>query len=195
MNLPSIFGIISALLSALCYFPYIKDILLKKSKPERASWLIWSILGSIAFFTQLSKGATDSLWLTGAQTIGVVIVFLLSTKFGTGGLNKRDLISLVVAGLGLIVWFLTKDALYALIIVILVDGIGVYLTLYKAYKDPESETMMTWILAGLSGLFAIFAVGTLNYILLLYPIYIVIANLSVVFSIILGKNIIRDATN
>lgn len=182
-----LFGYISAILSIIMIIPYVVDILKKTTKPERASWLIWTVLGFIAFFSQLAKGATDSLWLTAGQTIAVLIVFILAIKRGVGGLTKHDIKALIVAGIGLLLWFLTNEALYALLIVIAIDFIGVFLTTIKAYKDPKSETMSTWLLSGTSGIFGALAVGSFSFVLLLYPIYIIIANYVVVIAIILGK--------
>ena len=182
-----ILGYISALLSIICILPYIRDILRLKTKPERGSWFIWTMLGFIAFFSQLAKGATNSLWLTVGQTTSVLIIFLLSLKYGYGGLGKRDLRALIGAGIGLVLWYLTREASFALIFVIIVDSIGTLLTLLKAYKDPESETLSTWIISGTSGIFGMLAVGSLNLILLAYPFYIVLANYVIVGAILLGK--------
>lgn len=180
-------GIVSGLLSALCYLPYIRDILRKTTKPERASWFIWSVLGSIAFFTQLAKGASDSLWLPAVQELGVTIIFLFSIKYGVGGLTKRDLVALLVAAVGLVLWYFTKEAAIALYIVIVVDGAGAILTVIKAYEDPESETMSTWLLAGISGFFAMAAVGAWDIVLLSYPFYIFVINIAVIAAMILGS--------
>ncbi len=182
-----IWGYISEIISVVCFLPYVRDILLKKTKPERASWLIWTMLGGIAFFSQLAKGASNSLWMPGVQTFGVILVFLLSLKFGTGGLSKRDLIALAFSGLGLGLWYLTKEAATALYIVIAIDAVGALLTAVKAYEDPESETMSTWFLSGLSGFFATLAVGSFNLVLLSYPVYIWIINWVVVAAMVIGS--------
>jgi hypothetical protein len=183
----AIFGYISAILSIIMIIPYVRDILLLKTKPERASWFIWTVLGFIAFFSQMAKGASDSLWLTGGQTLAVFIIVLLSIKFGVGGFTGRDIKALIVAGIGLIVWYLTKEASWALLIVIIVDGAGTLLTAIKSYEDPESETLSTWVISGTSGIFGALAVGILNPILLIYPLYIVFANYLIVLMITLGK--------
>ncbi|KKT58129.1 MAG: hypothetical protein UW52_C0064G0012 [Candidatus Gottesmanbacteria bacterium GW2011_GWA1_44_24b] len=72
------FGLLSAVIFPISYFPYVRDTLRGKTKPERASWFIWATLGAIAFFSQLAKGATDSLWLSG-----------LGTFFYCGALQKN----------------------------------------------------------------------------------------------------------
>lgn len=184
---PQILGYLSAILSIYMVIPYIRDILKKETQPERASWFIWTVLGLIAFFSQWAKGATDSLWLTIGQTTAVLIVFLLSIKYGVGGLSKRDIKALIAAAIGLIIWYLTKEAAYALLITIAIDSIGTYLTVTKSYDDPGSETMQTWVISGTSGVLGALAVWEWNFILLIYPIYIALANYSVVTAMILGK--------
>jgi hypothetical protein len=187
-----ILGLLSAMLIPLCYAPYIKDIFALKTKPERASWFIWATHGSIAFFSQLAKGATDSLWLSGLETLFSAIVFLLSLKYGVGGFTKRDITALSIAGIGLILWSITKEPAIALFLVIIVDAAGAYVTIVKSYEDPESETLITWILAGTAGLLSALSVGSMNLILLSYPIYIVIANYLTAGAILLGKNHLKN---
>lgn len=183
----TIFGYISALLSILMVIPYIKDIFLLKTKPERASWFIWTVLGFIAFFSQFAEGATDSLWLTAGQTFAVFIIVVLSIKYGVGGFTKRDMRALIGAGIGLILWYITSEPAWALFFVIIIDGIGTSLTAVKAYSDPASETLSTWIMSGTSGILGALAVGAFNPILLAYPLYIVVANYTIVACIVLGR--------
>lgn len=135
----------------------------------------------------MAKGATNSLWLTALGTLGVLTVLLLSLKHGVGGLIKRDIVALLFSLFGLVLWYFTKDAIAALIIVILVDLSGTVLTLIKSYKEPESETISTWILASVAGLLGIISVGSINWALIIYPLYIFVANLAVVLAIIIGK--------
>ncbi len=181
------FGIVSGLLAIIGSIPYIRDILKGTTKPERASWLIWAVLGFIAFFSQLSSGASDSLWMTGMQTLEVCVIFILAVKFGVGGLVRRDIVALACAGAGLFLWYFTNNAAAALFIVIAIDAVGAALTVYKAYKDPASETFSTWLLAGMSGVFASLAVGRLDFILLAYPFYIFIINVAVCAAMIAGR--------
>ncbi len=183
----AIFGWISGLLSALCYLPYLRDIVKGKTKPERASWLIWTVLGGIAFFSQLAKGATDSLWMTSVQSLGVAIIFLLALKYGTGGLGRKDYLALSFAAVGIVLWYVTKEAAIALYIIIAIDAVGALLTIHKAYLDPGSETFSTWFLAGISGLFACLAVGEWSFVLLSYPVYICLINLAVTVAMRIGE--------
>ena len=118
---------------------------------------------------------------------GSSTIFILSIKRGYGGLGKKEIISLLIAALGLILWLATNKPLLALLCVILVDAAGSWLTIYKSYNDPSSETFSTWILDCISSTFAIVAVGSFNYKLMLYPGYLFIADGAVVLAIYLAR--------
>jgi hypothetical protein len=187
MLLP-LFGFLAGILPALAAIPYVRDILKLKTKPHRASFLIWAVLGAIAFFSQLAEGATWSLFLPAADTLAVLVIFALSIKHGVGGFNKKDKVALVLAAIGLLLWYVTDEPLFALGITIGVDAIATVLTIHKTYQSPHSETFSAWFLATMGGFFAIFAVGSLSWELLVYPVYIFIANGSVNIVILLRKN-------
>jgi hypothetical protein len=157
------------------------------TRPERASWFIWTTLGFIAFFSQAAKGASHSLWLPGIQTFFNVVIFLFGIKYGSGGFTRRDITALCVAGLGLLLWYFTQEAAIALFIVIGIDAVGSYLTIIKSYEHPYSETVISWILFGLSGLITLFTVGKWDIILLAYPLYIFVTNVAVVVAIYAGR--------
>jgi len=182
-----LFGLASGILTSVAYIPYVRDIFLSKTRPQRVTWLIYSVLGGIAFFSQLAKGASNSLWLPAIETLVTSLIFLLSIKYGVGGFSRKDYITIFAAGLGLLGWYFAKDAANALYIVIFVDVVGTWPTLVKSYKDPARETLSTWVLITIGGLLAVLSVGKINFILLLYPFYIFLANAAVAVAIGLGR--------
>lgn len=184
--LPAI-GLLGGLVSLLAYPPYIRDMIKGTTRPERATWFIWSVISVIALGTQLAQGGTWSVAMTVTQTLGVVAVFLLSIRYGYGGFKRRDIISLIVAGLGLLLWAVTDQPIVALWVVVLVDAAGAWLTIYKSYLEPETETEITWILDCIANLLAVIAVGQLDFGLMLYPAYLFMINASVLAAIKLGK--------
>jgi hypothetical protein len=182
-----LFGYLSGIFIFLGTIPYIRDIFFGKTKPQRSTWFIYSVLGSISFFSQLAKGATFSLWLTGVDTLSVVFIFFLSLWYGVGGFSKKDYIALCIAAIALVAWYFTQEAAIALYLVIGIDAIGTYLTIDKAYKDPTSETFSAWFFCAIAGVFAMLSVGSFNIILLSYPLYIFVANGIVSMAIKFGK--------
>lgn len=181
------FGILTAVTLLVGFFPYIRDIFKGKTKPERASWLIWAVLLAIAFFAQLAEGAKWSLVMPGLDFFIVSFIFILAVKFGEGGLPKRDIICLFIAGLSLVVWGLTKQPVAALLIIIGIDATAAWLTIYKSYLQPETETLFSWVMSSLSGVCTVLAVNHLRFNLLVYPIFITLADSAVMFAILLGR--------
>ncbi len=181
-----IFGYTSGILFMFSAVPYVRSILKGNTKPQRITWLIWTVLVFIAFFSQLAKGATWSLLLTAGDAITIVIVFIFSIKYGIGGFTKIDIISLFGAGLSLILWYFTNEPAIALFLIIFIDIIGSNLTIIKAWKNPETENWVGWAMCGVGGLFGILAVGSFNFVLLAYPVYICFIN-SLMAIIVLGR--------
>lgn len=181
-----IIGIAAGILVSISLIIYIYEVIWANTRPERASWFIWMILSYIAFFSQKSEGATDSLWLTVSITIGVTIIFILSIKRGVGGFTKRDYMALLSAVFGLVLWYFTREAVYALIIVVIIDAIGAYLTVLKIIKNPLSESLNAWILSVVGALLGVIAVGKINVVLLIYPFYLFVANMVILATILTG---------
>lgn len=181
------FGYTSGILMMLSVIPYARSILKGNTKPQRITWLIWTILILIAFFSQLAKGATWSLLLTAGDAIAILITFILSIKFGVGGFRKIDILSLVGAGVSLLLWYLTNEPAVALFLIILIDIIGVNLTIIKTWKNPETENWVAWAICGVGGFFGILAVGSFNFVLLSYPVYICLANSIIAIIVIIRK--------
>ena len=138
--------------------------------------LIWSALGATAFASQFADGATWSLTLVGVQTVGTILILLLSIRFGEGAASIADLCLIGIAGLGIVGWALSSEPAVATMFVVLADMIGVVMMLPKTWRDPWSETAPTYVLASASGLCGVLAVGELDASLLLYPSYYAIGN-------------------
>jgi hypothetical protein len=183
-----IFGIASAVLSTFAYLPYAIDTLERRTQPLRSSWLIWSILGSIAVASQIYEGATDSLWFAAIQVGWTIAIFILAITRGTGSyLKGSDGFVLLGAAFGLLLWAITDTAVYALMITISISLLGGAVTVSKAYRDPESETMTTWGCSFVAAGLAMLAVGRLDWALLAYPMYWFLLNGAIVAAMVLGR--------
>lgn len=158
---------------------YLYDILKGTTKPERTTWFIWSILGIVAFISQFKLGAHWSLVYVGLEAVGNLVVYGLSLKYGVGGWTLKDKLALGLALIGIIISLIMQLPIFALWGVILADFAGAALTIEKAFKEPKSETAITWIFLSLSATFASFAVGKLSFALLLYPVYLAIITIAV----------------
>lgn len=184
----AVFGTIAAVLTIFAFLPYLIDTIAGRTRPKRASWLIWSVLSSIALAGQLGEGATTSAWFTVAQVTVTVSICAMSIRSGMGRyLERSDVLALIAAGIGLIHWSVTNSAVYAIVITIVISAIGSSLTIVKAYRDPKSETLSTWLLAWVAAAFAILSVPSADLVLLLYPIYIFALYATITLAMLAGR--------
>lgn len=167
----ALFGILSGLLVIIGDIPYIIDSIKRKTTPHRVTWFIVFLLNVIAFANQSASGATDSLGLVIGGIIATFSVFLVSIWRGTGGYSRLDIMSLIGAGIGLILWYIFNTPLASIIANIVVATIALVPTYRKTYLDPASETKITWLIGAISAFFGCLAVGSFNVVLLLLPFY------------------------
>ena len=179
MDLTTVFVTISAVLVFAAMPPYIIDVIKGKTRPERMTWFILSLLGVIAFISQIEAGASWSLVFSGLDTLGSLTVLGLSFWHGVGGATKLDFLALGVAGVGVAVSLIAKEPLAALIGVIVADFSGMILTILKVWKDPKSETTISWLLFATAGVFGLLTISEWTLGVALYPLYLVLANYSV----------------
>jgi hypothetical protein len=167
-------GLVAGVVGLAGYAPYVRDILAGKTQPERTSWLIWTLEYAVLCAAQLAKGAGPALWLAGLQFVGVIIVYALSFKYGTGRMDRRNATLLMCICLALSAWLFSSDATLTIWILILVEATGGLLTAIKVYREPGSETLTMWVLLAVAGGLGVFAIAPGNAaVLYLYPIFLV----------------------
>ncbi len=188
------FAIISGVILFAGAPPYFIDILKGKTKPERATWFIWSVLGIIALVSQVTEHGAWSILFVGMDALGSVLVFLLSLKYGVGGWTRLDKIALIIAAGGVVTSFMVKQPIPALVGIVLADMSGVVLTVRKTFLDPKSETTITWFFIGTASLLGALSVGRMSLVLLIYPVYLTVANYSVLIAQGLGYVFHRQDT-
>jgi hypothetical protein len=170
-NLPAIIAVVAAGLNVIGFVPYLRDILRHKTKPERAMWWIYVVLYGVLFVAQMDAGAGWLLWVTSVYMLSSVAIAILSVWYGYGSFHKRDTISLGIAAAGLLLWQLSDRPLIAILLVILVDFAGFWLTLVKTWYAPRTETLVSWQLACVTAVLSIFSVGTWTLEVLIFPVY------------------------
>jgi hypothetical protein len=165
-------------------------------RPERTSWLIWALQYVAYFAAQLTEGGTrGSLWLVGEELAGVLVIYVLSLRYGIGGRLVRRARhhrragwrltpgGLLLAGVcvALMAWSLTRSAAIAVLLLSAVELAGAAPTVAKMYRLPGSEPKTTWLLVGVAGVLAIPALGARPpAVLYAYPATLIITAVAVV---------------
>ena len=175
-ELAPVLGIAAALVGIADTIPYVRDTLRGSTRPHRGTWLVWSVLAVVVCFSMEADGASWSLPMAATQAVLITLIFTLSVGRGVGGAGGADCVMLVIAGAGVAGWLLADAPLVATACVVAADLIAVAMMVPKTYRDPHSETLSTFALAGLSGALATGAVASLDPSLLLYPAYFCLVN-------------------
>jgi len=164
---------------------YIKEVLKGSVRPNRVSWLIWSIAPLIATFAALSSGVTLSVVPVFMSGFGPLLVFIicLFKKAAYWKLQKFDYYCGSLSVLALIFWGITKEPIIAIVFAIASDFLASIPTIVKSYKNPETESSSAFIGALFSATTSFFAIEKCNFSSLAFPIYLVLINILLIFSI------------
>jgi len=156
--------------------------LAQRTVPNRATWLIWAFEGAVVAPANIAAGAVETAGVPVAYEIGYVIVFLLSIRYGEGGLTRTDLTCIGLAVASGVAGFIWHTPEVAIMVPLAVDLFGAAPTIKNCCQDPEKESMPAWSLT--------FAVSILNFSaidweaaqfgVLLFPMYMIVVNTAIV---------------
>lgn len=171
-----ILSLTASVLAVLSYYPYIKGILTKKTKPNRATFLIWTIIGVVEFTSYLASGGGIASVLIITYTVGTGVIFIMSLKRGVGGTDVLDVVCLVGALAGVIGWIVTKNPHFALACSIAAGIFGYLPTFKKAYLKPETENTAHWVLCAMAAILNVFAISYWSLATASAPVYLLICD-------------------
>ncbi len=190
----ALLGIIAGVIAFIAYIVYIISIFKGESKPNRATWWIWSFMGLVIGISYFFSGAENTIWVPLVEFLGPLSIALLSIKYGEGGLNDRtDIICFSGAVVSIILWVIFNSPLVALVTNLVVDSFALIPTIKKSFLRPEGEDFWAWFGTGVADSLNLFAAERPSFAILLYPVYMLISDL-IIIGILLAKKkgIIRD---
>ena len=178
------FGAVSVALAATGYTSYITGILKKRTKPHLFSWGVWAIIMTIVFIAQCIKGAGAGAWVTGFSAGACVLIAALAVKHGEKNITPSDWLAFVGAITIIPVWYLTHDALWAVLLATAIDALAYYPTFRKSYGKPYEENTLTYTFDVIKWIVAFFALGDYSATTLIYPMFCLSANILLVVMIL-----------
>jgi hypothetical protein len=181
------FGELSMAISITGALPYAAQIVRGRVRPERTTWLIWSLILALAVWGYRATGASDSIWFIVGELVITVGIFALSLWRGMGGWTRLDVSCLFIAGLSLLVWQLADVPIIGVWGALTADAVALVPTLIKALQHPDSESAVTYACSSVAALFGILAVGEWNLVLLFYPVYLLLANFATAMVVWVGQ--------
>ena len=192
LELAPLLGLLAGAIGVADTIPYVRDTVRGSTRPQRATWFIWGMLAVVVTFSQYADGASWSLIMASVQAVVTMLIFVLSIRFGEGGLTRGELVMIAVAGCGVLGWMIADEPLVATACVVAADLIGAAMMAPKTYRDPDSETLVTFAFASVGGALAAGAVGAWDVSLLLYPAYYCVVNGAIALLIVARRAALRS---
>ena len=169
-EIKNILSAFAVALTFIGYFPYIKSIVNKQTKPHFYSWLIWTLDGLIIFGLQFTNGAgSGSYVVLSATVLSAIVLTLTLLDKDKKKPTKSDAIFLVLALISLGLWLVAKQPLLSAILIMTVDVFGFIPTIRKTWINPYSENTSFYIINTLRFAFAFCALSEYSIITVLYP--------------------------
>ncbi len=173
--------IISIILTIYAYYSYIISIFKNKTKPHVFSWLIWSISTLVVFLWQLIWWGWYWTFWSWAIAFFVIFIFFISLKKWEKNFSKMDIFSLLCAFVALLLWYITNNPLYSVILLVSVDIFWFIPTFLKTYKKPFSEDIQIYLITGVIYLLSFISLKNYSLLTIFWPVVIWWVNFIFVF--------------
>lgn len=181
MMIQQITGGLAVALSASGNIYYLRQVLLRRTKPHFFSWLIWGLLGFIGGAAQIAGGAGPGAWVV--ISAGCFCLLIAAAGFfihGERHITRGDWVALLFALTAIPVWLVTQEPLFAAVIATLIDLSGFYPTLRKSWHAPHDENAAAFAVYTLTMFLSVISAQTVSATTVLYPAAISAANACVV---------------
>ncbi len=188
------FVIIGTIIATIGSIAYLIDTIRGRVKPNRVSFLLWSIAPFIAFAAQMQQGGGMEALMTFSMGLFPLIIFVASfvNKEAKWQVSRFDLICGALSIAGLLMWAVTKVGNVAIFFSILADGLAAIPTVVKAYKYPETEIAWPWLATAIGSILTLLTISQVTFANSSFVLYIVVVNV-VIFSLVQFKIGVRKA--
>jgi hypothetical protein len=174
-------GLLAGIITLLGFVPYCIAIVQGRTKPNQATWWIWSIVGIMLASSYWASGATQTLWVPISYVIGPIITTALAMRYGSSTWGRFDRLCILGALASLILWLLLRSPQVALVINLIIDLFGVLPTLRNAWHRPQDEDLTGWLMFTVGNCLNVLAINRWTWEIAIYPLYISVANAAVLF--------------
>lgn len=186
MELKVTLGLIAAALALFSSYLYIRDIFRGNTKPHTYTWLIWSIVTTIAFLGQVVSGGGPGSWATGVAAVVTIFTLVLSLRghYGTKDVTNFDKVCLVLAILSILPWLLTKNILWSVLLATFIDLIAFFPTMRKTWHAPRSESLGSMYADAVKHSLSMISMGTYSLVTLIYPASVLLTKFVIIGEIV-----------
>ncbi len=165
---------------------YIRDTVAGRTKPNRVSWTLWALFPLIGTGAALSAGAdfwvTARIFLAGFLPLIIVVASFVNRQ-SYWKLTRFDYACGLCALVALGAWFGADSPRMAILFAALGDGLAALPTLRKTWKNPETETGVTYLASFTAMLLMIPSIPNWRIENSAFQIYLIVMNTLLLISV------------
>jgi hypothetical protein len=177
--------LIAASATLVAAIAYIHSMLKGQTKPNRVTWLMWTIAPFTATFAAFSSGATWAavpVFMSGLSPFLILLASSLN-KRAYWKLSAFDYACGALSALALVLWYVTENPNVAIVFAIFSDALAATPTLRKAWRKPQTEFSWPFVVGVFSPMTSFLVAQEWTFSEIAFPAYLVAINILLVFSI------------
>lgn len=171
----------AAIASLIAAGLYIRAMVKGQTRPNRVTWLMWSIAPFIATAAEVYSGVTWAVipvFMTGFAPFLIFCASIFTKAYWR--LGKFDYLCGAISVLALVLWVITMEPVLSIILAIVADAIASIPTLTKAYHNPETESVWPFLTGIFNAAVALAVAMTWSFNEVSFPIYLLAINVLLV---------------
>ncbi|MGE5555728.1 MAG: hypothetical protein ACM3UY_05625 [Methanocella sp.] len=161
---------------------YIRAMFRGAAKPNRVTWLMWSIAPFIGTAAAVYSGVTWAAVPVFMMGFSPFLIFIASffTEKAYWKLGGFDYLCGGLSALALLLWVVTMDPDVSIMLAIVSDAIAAVPTLTKAYRMPQTEAIWPFLTGIFNSTVSLIVAVTWSFAEVAFPIYLLALNLLLV---------------
>ena len=176
----AVLGQLSVALVAASMIVYARLMVRRRIKPHLFTWVIWALAVGIAAAGRHVEHAGPGAWSMFAMCLGCLLIAALSLRYGERDITRGDVVALLACLAAVALWYVTNNALAAIVLVTAIDLGGYYPTVRKSWLRPDEEATYNFVLSNIAHVLSLAANEVHTLATMLTPSCILVANTSLI---------------
>jgi hypothetical protein len=173
----ALLGLLAAGMAIWAHVPYFLQTIGGTNKPHVFTWIIWTLLTSIAFAAQVTDGAGPGAWATGMTAVICLVITLATLKHGERDIVKSDWVMFLLGLMAIPFWIVTDNPLWSICIVTAIDCSAFYPTFRKSWLRPYDENTFMYGFNIPRHIVTLAALSHISLVTALYPAALLVMNI------------------
>jgi hypothetical protein len=177
--------LIAASATLVAAIAYIRSMFKGKTKPNRVTWLMWTVAPFTATFAAFSSGVTWAavpVFMSGLSPCLILLASFLN-KRAYWKLSAFDYACVALSALALVLLYVTENPNMAIVFAIFSDALAAVPTIRKAWRNPQTEFRWPFVVGVFSPLTSFLVATDWTFSEIAFPAYLVGINILLVISV------------